>query len=88
MDHPSLFQQQFFISSLLEEKVSNGVAEALRLRIARAYRDKQNFRVIVVMPLLPSYPAGTCSRNFEQWMMGGREGGGWRERGGEGRGLG
>ena len=29
--------------------------EALRERIGKAYRDKQTFRVIVVMPLLPSF---------------------------------
>ncbi|CAI8009390.1 Phospholipase D zeta 2, partial [Geodia barretti] len=50
-------QQQFFISSLLKENITNGVAEALRLRIARAYRHGQTFRVIIVMPLLPSFPA-------------------------------
>ena len=52
-----LFQQQFFISSLLKVEVSNGIAEALRLRIARAHRNKEMFRVIVVMPLLPSFPS-------------------------------
>jgi phospholipase D1/2 len=57
-EHFIYIEQQFFISSLLKEDVSNGVAEALRLRIARAHRDGQTFRVIVVMPLLPSFPAG------------------------------
>ena len=46
-------QQQFFISSLPSNDVLNGIAEALRLRIARAYREKKQFRVVVVMPLLP-----------------------------------
>ena len=53
-------QQQFFISSLEKEDISNGVAEALRLRIARAHRQNQNFRVIVVMPLLPSFSGETA----------------------------
>ena len=42
----------------MKENITNGVAEALRLRIARAYRHGQTFRVIIVMPLLPSFPAG------------------------------
>jgi phospholipase D1/2 len=57
-EHFIYIEQQFFISSLMKEDITNGVAEALRRRIARAYREKQTFRVIVVMPLLPSFPAG------------------------------
>ncbi|CAI8009389.1 Phospholipase D2 [Geodia barretti] len=56
-EHFIFIEQQFFISSLLKENITNGVAEALRLRIARAYRHGQTFRVIIVMPLLPSFPA-------------------------------
>ena len=64
----------------------NGVAEALRLRIARAHREGKTFRVIVVMPLLPSFEGegereggwkgeGDCERERE----GGRRGGRWEE---------
>ena len=62
-----LLQQQFFISSLPKEEVTNKVAEALRFRIARAYRQGQTFRVIIVMPLLPSFPAGEF--NINRGMM-------------------
>ena len=50
-----ILQNQFFISSLPEDNVINDIAERLRLRIARAYKEKKKFRVIVVMPLLPSF---------------------------------
>ena len=49
-----LIQNQFFISSLEAENVTNGIAEALRQRIVRAYKEGKKFRVIVIMPLLPS----------------------------------
>ncbi len=52
MRHP---QNQFFISSLPDHNVSNGIAEALRQRIVRAHREKKVFRVYIVMPLLPSF---------------------------------
>ena len=50
-----ILQNQFFISSLPEDNITNDIAERLRLRIARAYKEKKKFRVIVVMPLLPSF---------------------------------
>jgi phospholipase D1/2 len=56
-EHFVFIEQQFFISSLPKEDITNKVAEALRLRIARAYRQGQTFRVIIVMPLLPAFPA-------------------------------
>jgi len=52
-------QNQFFISSLPADNVINNIAEALRLRITRAHREGKKFRVIVVMPLLPSFE-GRC----------------------------
>ena len=58
-------QQQFFVSSLLKEDINNGVAEALRLRIARAHRQNQNFKVIVVMPLLPSFSGYTAIKQIK-----------------------
>ena len=62
-------QQQFFISSLIEDDVINGVAEALRLRIARAHREGKTFRVIVVMPLLPSFEGEWRRRSEERRAM-------------------
>ena len=53
-------QNQFFISSLLTDNVTNGIADALRLRIARAHKEGKKFRVIIVMPLLPSFE-GRCA---------------------------
>ena len=48
-----MMQNQFFISSVKE--VRNGIVEALRARIGKAYKEKETFRVIIVMPLLPSF---------------------------------
>lgn len=51
--HFIYIENQFFISSLKE--VRNTIVDALRARITRAYKKKETFRVIIVMPLLPSF---------------------------------
>ena len=61
----NLFQNQFFISSLKE--LQNGIAEMLRQRIARAYQEKQLFRVIIVMPLLPSFSGMALIRDNKDY---------------------
>ena len=53
-------QNQFFISSLPDDDVLNGIAEAIRQRITRAHKEKKKFRVIIVMPLLPSFEGEHC----------------------------
>lgn len=50
------FQNQFFISGLSgDETIQNRVLDALYQRIWLAHKEKQCFRVIVVLPLLPGF---------------------------------
>jgi len=48
-------ENQFFISSTAGKPVKNKVAEALALRILKAYHEREPFTVIVVLPLLPGF---------------------------------
>lgn len=66
-EHYVYIENQFFISQskthLESEVVRNRIAEALYRRIIRAYRNKQTFRVFVLIPLLPAFEGeiGTSS---------------------------
>jgi phospholipase D1/2 len=52
-------ENQFFISGLEDdETIQNRVLQALYMRIMRAHKEAQVFRVIVVMPLLPGFQGG------------------------------
>lgn len=52
-------QNQFFISGLSgDDIIRNRVLESLYKRILQAYNEKQCFRVIVVIPLLPGFQGG------------------------------
>ena len=51
--HFIYIENQFFISSLAGRPVKNAIAEALVNRIRKAAANGENFRVIIVMPLLP-----------------------------------
>lgn len=46
-------ENQFFISSLAGSLVKNKIAEAILGRIKRAALERQKFKVIIFMPLLP-----------------------------------
>jgi len=48
-------ENQFFISNTAGEPIRNRIAEALILRIKRAIDEKERFKVIVVLPLLPGF---------------------------------
>ena len=49
-------ENQFFISSLAGSPVKNKIAEAILERVKRAAAEKQKFKVIIFMPLLPVIP--------------------------------
>ncbi|KAK9067888.1 hypothetical protein SSX86_011999 [Deinandra increscens subsp. villosa] len=58
-EHFVYIENQFFISGLAgDEIIQNRVLESLYRRIIRAYHEKQIFRVIVVIPLLPGFQGG------------------------------
>ncbi|CAK9299593.1 unnamed protein product [Gordionus sp. m RMFG-2023] len=48
-------ENQFFISIQKNLMVLNGIAEALYQRIIKAHSDKHEFKVYIVMPLLPGF---------------------------------
>lgn len=53
--HYIYIENQFFISSLAGPAVQNNVARALLYRIKKAHLNKENFKIFVVMPLLPGF---------------------------------
>ncbi|CAH3173881.1 unnamed protein product [Porites lobata] len=61
--HYIYIENQFFITSLFVDNVKNEIGENLLRRIERAHREAKNFKVIVVMPLLPAFEGeiGTAS---------------------------
>ncbi|KAM7299428.1 phospholipase D2 isoform X2 [Ixodes scapularis] len=72
--HFIYIENQFFIT--LEQGnpyVENRIGEALFQRILKAYRNKENFRVYVVMPLLPAFEGevgtdtGTAIQAITHW---------------------
>lgn len=54
-EHFIYIENQFFISSLFIDNVKNEICQNLLWRILRAHREEENFKVIVVMPLLPAF---------------------------------
>ncbi|XP_030958239.1 phospholipase D zeta 2-like isoform X1 [Quercus lobata] len=57
--HFIYIENQFFISGLSgDEIIQNRVLEALYKRIAKAHKEQECFRVIVVTPLLPGFQGG------------------------------
>ncbi|XP_071737407.1 phospholipase D zeta 1-like isoform X2 [Rutidosis leptorrhynchoides] len=58
-EHFVYIENQFFISGLSgDEIIRNRVLESLHRRIMRAYHEKQHFRVIIVLPVLPGFQGG------------------------------
>ncbi|KAJ0802483.1 putative phospholipase D [Helianthus annuus] len=58
-EHFVYIENQFFISGFAgDEIIRNRVLESLYRRIIRAYHEKQQFRVIIVIPLLPGFQGG------------------------------
>ncbi|XP_067265041.1 phospholipase D1 isoform X1 [Chanodichthys erythropterus] len=58
--HFIYIENQFFISCA-DKSIHNSIGDALTERILRAYREKKNFRVYVVMPLLPGFEGDISS---------------------------
>jgi phospholipase D1/2 len=61
-DHFIYIENQFFISNTAGDPVKNSIAQALVDRIGVAARNKEKFKVIVVLPLLPGF-AGDIDDN-------------------------
>ena len=56
-------ENQFFVSSLCGDPVSNQIAEAIVQRILRAIEEKVEFLIVVVVPLLPGFEGDLNSKN-------------------------
>lgn len=52
-EHTIFIQNQYFISSVDRPAPKNRLIEALYLRLKRAIEEKQDFRVLVLIPVLP-----------------------------------
>ncbi|CAG8471061.1 2865_t:CDS:10 [Scutellospora calospora] len=58
--HFIYIENQFFITATKESKdfpVKNLIGKAIVERILKAHKNKEKFRVIVIMPLIPGFPA-------------------------------
>uniref|UniRef100_A0A8C4QK67 Phospholipase n=1 Tax=Eptatretus burgeri TaxID=7764 RepID=A0A8C4QK67_EPTBU len=53
--HFIYIENQFFVSCADDKTIFNGIGDAITNRIIKAYREKQHFRVYVVVPLLPGF---------------------------------
>ncbi|QCE07301.1 phospholipase D [Vigna unguiculata] len=57
--HFIYIENQFFISGLSgDDTIQNRILEALYRRILQAHKEQKDFRVIVVIPLLPGFQGG------------------------------
>eukprot|EP00118_Oscarella_pearsei_P008910 m.48261 g.48261 ORF g.48261 m.48261 type:complete len:960 (+) comp33867_c0_seq7:82-2961(+) len=71
-EHFIYIENQFFITSL-PESVDNEIGLALAERVKRAYEEGKQFRIIVVLPLLPEFSgeigeaSGTASHVIIHW---------------------
>jgi len=61
--HFIYIENQFFISQNAGDQILNGISEALIMRIKVAARNKEKFKVVVFVPLLPGFEGdvGTAS---------------------------
>ncbi|XP_039258674.2 phospholipase D1-like isoform X3 [Styela clava] len=54
-EHYIYIENQFFISVRNNPEIKNNIVDALFYRIMRAHTEKKNFRVYIVMPLIPGF---------------------------------
>jgi len=62
-EHFIYIENQFFVSSVCGSPVENTIAQAIVDRVTRAIIHKEQFKVIVVLPLLPGFEGGIDSSN-------------------------
>jgi phosphatidylserine/phosphatidylglycerophosphate/cardiolipin synthase-like enzyme len=53
--HLIYIENQFFVSSTSGKPVSNLIAEALAERVTRAAKNKEDFKLVICLPLLPGF---------------------------------
>jgi phospholipase D1/2 len=56
--HFIYIENQFFISDTAGDPIKNKIAQALILRVRRAIEEGKNFKVVIIIPLLPGFEGG------------------------------
>lgn len=73
--HFIYIENQFFVSSTSGKPVSNRIAEALARRLEKAAEQKEKFKIIIFLPLLPGFEgdiddkAGNVMRIQLGWLL-------------------
>ena len=62
-DHFIYIENQFFISNTAGNPVKNSIAQAIVERIKIAAHQKEKFKIIVVLPLLPGFTGGVDDKS-------------------------
>lgn len=71
--HYIYIENQFFVSMIDSVDVTNEICKVLYNRIVRAYKEKENFRVYIMIPLLPGFegdvgaPGGSSLQAVLHW---------------------
>jgi hypothetical protein len=63
-EHYVYIENQFFVSMIGSTEVVNEISRVLCDRIVRAHRDKQVFRVYILVPLLPGFEGKINSTDY------------------------
>ncbi|KAG1225117.1 hypothetical protein G6F35_003596 [Rhizopus arrhizus] len=62
--HFIYIENQFFISTTKEDKLlRNKIAQAIVERIKRAHKNKENYKVFILIPLIPAFEGDLASSN-------------------------
>lgn len=68
--HYVLIENQFFITSTSSaDVVKNGIGKAIFERIARAHWSNENFKIYVILPLLPGFDAKEAIQAIQHFTM-------------------
>ena len=61
--HFIYIENQFFVSSLSGEPVTNQIAEAIVQRLLKAVEENKEFMIVVTVPLLPGFEGDLDAKN-------------------------
>uniref|UniRef100_A0A8R1IWJ1 phospholipase D n=1 Tax=Caenorhabditis japonica TaxID=281687 RepID=A0A8R1IWJ1_CAEJA len=73
IQHYIYIENQFFVSMIESNDVTNEVCKVIYNRVVRAYKEKENYRVYIMIPLLPGFegdvgaPGGSSLQAVLHW---------------------
>ncbi|CAD6195581.1 unnamed protein product [Caenorhabditis auriculariae] len=73
--HYLYIENQFFVSMIDSNDVTNEVCKVIYNRIVRAYKEKENYRVYILIPLMPGFegdvgaPGGSSLQAVLHWTF-------------------